>query len=243
MSRSKKKQKCNKYRKGRDHLTVVDTKEMRQFAAPELRPKNLNQDELIGLLNDDSVNIVFAIGPAGTGKTLLSTVAGIQGMKSGKYRKCVVSRPAVSVEEDHGALPGTLTEKMAPWTRPVLDIFREYYSPMQLEWMLESETLELSPLGYMRGRTFKDSFILLDEAQNTTPDQMKMALTRIGKGSKMVVTGDLDQFDRGYGENGLRDIVYRLGYTGSDRIKIVEFTKHDIERHVAVQEVLDMYND
>lgn len=241
MSRRVKKEKCNKYRNRESHLTVVETATFRD--GPIVVPRNFNQDDLLGYLNDDTVDIVLAIGPAGTGKTMLSTVVGIEGLKRGDYRKYVVTRPAVSADEDHGALPGSLMEKMAPWTRPVLDIFRDYYSMPQLQWLLESETLELSPLGYMRGRTFKHSFILLDEAQNTTPDQMKMAMTRIGIGSKLVITGDLEQYERGYENNGLRDFIERYKRTKSSRIKVIEFGHADIERHPVVSEILGIYND
>jgi phosphate starvation-inducible PhoH-like protein len=244
MSRSKKKQKCNKYRnqeQARDHLTVVDTSFER--ALPKVVPRNRNQDELLGFLEDDSVNVVFAVGPAGTGKTMLSTLAGITAMKQRKINKFVVTRPAVCVDEDHGFLPGDLNQKMAPWMLPIFDVFEEHWSTNTIEYMMESHKIEIAPLAYMRGRTFKDSYIILDEAQNTTPEQMKMMLTRIGEGSKLIVTGDIQQHDRGYEENGLLDFVQRLAATRSDRIKVVEFSRHDVERHPVVKEVLGIYDD
>ena len=160
-----------------------------------ITPRNFNQDDLLGYLEDRNINIVFAVGPAGTGKTLISTLAGVKLLKSNKINKFVVTRPAVSVDEQHGFLPGTLVEKMAPWTRPIFDIFEEYYSPEQLEYMVNDNKLEVAPLAYMRGRTFKDAWIIADEMQNATDNQMKMLLTRIGEGSKLVVTGDLNQHD------------------------------------------------
>ena len=187
--------------------------------------------------------MVFAVGPAGTGKTLISTLAGLKLLKSNKINKFVVTRPAVSVDEQHGFLPGTLVEKMAPWTRPIFDLFEEYYSPEQIEFMVNDNKLEVAPLAYMRGRTFKDSWIIADEMQNATDNQMKMLLTRIGDGSKLVVTGDLDQHDRGFESNGLKCFIQRLIDQGSDRIKLVQFEKGDVERHPIVAEVLKLYGD
>lgn len=209
----------------------------------EITPRNYHQDDLLGYLEDNSIDIVFAVGPAGTGKTMISTLAGIKGLKSGDIDKFVVTRPAVSVDEQHGFLPGTLQEKMAPWTRPIFDIFEEYYNSDQIEYMLKENKVEIAPLAYMRGRTFKNSFIIADEMQNATDNQMKMLLTRIGDGSKLVVTGDLAQHDRGYESNGLKMFIERLLEYGSQRIKLVEFDSRDIERHPVVEEVLRLYGE
>ena len=206
-------------------------------------PRNFHQDDLLGLLEDKNINIVFATGPAGTGKTFISTLAGIKGLKNNKLDKFVVTRPAVSVDEQHGFLPGTLQEKMAPWTRPIMDVFEEYYSPDQIEYMLNDNKIEIAPLAYMRGRTFKNSYIIADEMQNATDNQMKMLLTRIGENSKLIVTGDLAQHERGYESNGLRCFIERLTKLGSDRIKMVQFTNGDIERHPVVTEVLRLYDE
>lgn len=206
-------------------------------------PRNFNQDNLLGYLEDHNINIVFAIGPAGTGKTLISTLAGIKQLKNNKINKFVVTRPAVSVDEQHGFLPGTLMEKMAPWTRPIFDVFEEYYTPEQVEYMINDNKVEVAPLAYMRGRTFKDAFIIADEMQNATDSQMKMLLTRIGTGSKIVVTGDLNQHDRGYESNGLKMFIERLMDKGSESIKYIEFGNTDIERHPAVAEVLRLYGE
>jgi phosphate starvation-inducible PhoH-like protein len=153
----------------------------------------------------------------------------------------VLTRPAVSVDEHHGFLPGTLVEKMAPWVRPVMDIFEQYYTPEQLEYMIKDSKLEIAPLAYMRGRTFHNSWIIADEMQLSTVNQMKMLLTRIGDGSKLVITGDVRQCDRGYENNGLLDFMGRLGE--SSRIKIVKFDNADIERHPVVAEVLSIYGE
>ena len=247
MSRKARKQNCNKYRKqkGGDYSRVLQGGALQRQRHKEVNivPRNFNQDDLLGLLEDKNINIVFATGPAGTGKTFISTLAGIKGLKNNKLDKFVVTRPAVSVDEQHGFLPGTLQEKMAPWTRPIMDVFEEYYSPDQIEYMLNDNKIEVAPLAYMRGRTFKNSYIIADEMQNATDNQMKMLLTRIGENSKLVVTGDLAQHERGYDSNGLKCFIERLTKLGSDRIKMVQFTNGDIERHPVVTEVLRLYNE
>jgi phosphate starvation-inducible PhoH-like protein len=252
MSRKQRKEKCNKYRKtqnqklqGESHLRVIQggALERNRSKQVNITPKNFHQDDLLGYLEDNNVNIVFAIGPAGTGKTIVSTLAGIRELKGGIIDKFVVTRPAVSVDEQHGFLPGTLQEKMAPWTRPIFDVFEEYYTPDQIEYMLNDNKVEIAPLAYMRGRTFKNSYIIADEMQNATESQMKMLLTRIGEGSKLVITGDLAQHDRGFESNGLKLFIERLLKHSSDRIKLVQFDSHDIERHPVVDEVLRLYGE
>jgi len=245
MSRKARKEKCNKYRKtqeGEPNLRVIDGGFQTRSRHTEVNivPRNFHQDDLLGYLQDDNVNIIFAIGPAGTGKTLISTLAGIKQLKQNKIDKIVITRPAVNCEEDHGFLPGTLAEKMAPWVQPIIDHFEKYYSPDQLEYMINDKKIEIAPLAYMRGRNFSNSYIIADECQLTTPSQMKMLLTRIGEGSKLVITGDLDQADRG-ADNGLKDFLDRIEAKQSSRIKIVRFDSSEIERHPVVQEVLDIY--
>lgn len=246
MSRKARKQNANRYRKqkGGDYLKVIQGGALQRTRKKEVNivPRNFHQDDLLGLLEDKNINIVFAIGPAGTGKTLISTLVGIKALMQNKINKMVITRPAVSVDEQHGFLPGTLQEKMAPWTRPIMDCFEDYYSPDQIEFMLNDNKVEVAPLAYMRGRTFKDSYIIADEMQNATDNQMKMLLTRIGDNSKLVVTGDLHQHERGFENNGLLRIMERLQKTSSDRIKMINFNHHDIERHPVVSEVLDLYN-
>lgn len=204
----------------------------------EIIPRNIKQEEYVFCI-EDSI-ITFGVGPAGTGKTLIATLLGIQALKTGEVERIIITRPAVSVDEQHGFLPGTLIEKMAPWTRPIFDVFEEYYSPKQLAHMIEDGVIEVSPLAYMRGRTFKNAWIIADEMQNATPSQMKMVLTRIGDNSIMVVTGDLEQHDRGYEKNGLKDFISRLN-PKSKNVSIVQFTEKDIERSPVVTEVLGMY--
>lgn len=205
--------------------------------------RNPNQKLYLSKLHDEEKSIVFAIGPAGTGKTLLAVQNGIKLFQDGIVDKIVVTRPAVSVDEDLGFLPGTLNEKMAPWTRPIFDVFLEYYQQKDINKMLEEGVIEISPLAYMRGRTFKNAYIVADEMQNATVNQMKMLLTRLGDNSKMVVTGDLAQADR-LNDNGLVDFCNLLAdKQGMRHIDIVRFDARDIERHEAVKEVLAIYGD
>ena len=147
-------------------------------------------------------------------------------------------------EESHGFLPGDLNAKMEPWTRPIMDVIGEYYTQKEIAYMLAEQKIEISPLAYMRGRNFKRSFIVFDEAQNATTNQMKMVLTRLAEGSKLVVTGDLNQMDRKFNtDNGLRDFIERLTKTGSSSIANVNFARKDIQRHPVVAEVLKLYGE
>ena len=205
-------------------------------------PRNIHQEEYTLNLLDDAKDIVFGIGPAGTGKTLLAVQVAVKLFKEGKVDKIIVTRPAVSADEDLGFLPGTLEQKMAPWTRPIFDVLREYFNAREIEGMIEEGIIEIAPLAYMRGRTFKHSFILADEMQNATPNQMKMLLTRLGEGSMMAVTGDLAQADR-LKDNGLINFTSLLKSKDTTHISVVEFNQNDIERHKAVKEVLKIYGD
>jgi phosphate starvation-inducible protein PhoH len=205
-------------------------------------PKNENQKKYNRVLYSNKP-MIFATGPAGTGKTMLACHAAINGLNDDAYSKIILTRPTVSVEEDIGYLPGTLEEKMDPWTRPILDIFSEFYTQNQIQYMLKEKTIEICPLAYMRGRTFKNAYIIADEMQNSTPNQMKMLLTRIGENSKMVITGDLNQHDRKYDENGLKDIFEKLNNKTYKRIECITFDHEDIERSPIVKDILDIYGD
>ena len=171
--------------------------------------------------------------------------AAIRALKNKEIDRIVVTRPAVGVEnEKHVFLPGSLTQKMEPWTKPLFDVLHEYYTTRDTASMLESEVIEICPLAFMRGRTFKKSLIIADEMQNATPNQMKMLLTRIGEGSRIIVTGDVRQTDRKEGENGLLDFNNLVNrFRDSDHVGVIEFTGNDIERHPAVEEVLRIYGD
>ncbi len=211
----------------------------------ELLPRNIAQENYVDALLDMDTHIVFAMGPAGTGKTMLATQYAIKGLLEGTYQKIVITRPAVGADgESHGYLPGTLLEKMAPWVLPIMDVFKEHFSVQQVEKMIANEVIEVSPLAYMRGRTLKHAFILCDEMQNSTVSQMKMLLTRIGENSRMAITGDLKQHDRGYDKNGLGDFVERMKNNDYvDGIEVIEFGCKDVERHSVIESILKIYGD
>jgi len=230
------------------HKPQANNNNVVSFQKPQSKPinilpRNKNQETYMLKLLDPMKYIVFGVGPAGTGKTLLAVQVAIKLFKEGVIDKIVVTRPAVSADEDLGFLPGTTEEKMAPWTRPIFDVFKEYFTQKEIEGMMYDGVIEISPLSYMRGRTFKKSIIVADEMQNATRNQMKMLLTRIGEHSQMIVTGDLAQADR-MDQNGLLDFIKSLEqYRETTHIDIVRFQTHDIERHDAVREVLAVYGD
>jgi len=209
----------------------------------KIQPRNEQQRLYHRYLTDWSKVILIALGPAGTGKTYLAVQEAVESFKAKDIERIVITRPAVSVDEKHGFLPGGLVEKMAPWIRPIVDILREHWSPRQTEYFMKQEKVEIAPLAYMRGRTFKNAWIIADEMQNATPEQMKMLLTRIGEGSRLVVTGDLQQHDRGYDQNGLQEFVERYNSNPEryNLINTVEFGQQHIERHPVVSQVLDIY--
>tara|TARA_B100000941_G_C28479538_1_gene541273 strand:+ start:648 stop:1367 length:720 start_codon:yes stop_codon:yes gene_type:complete len=227
-----------------NYNNVVQIKQFqKQQRQVNILPRNRNQETYVLKLLDLRKDIVFGIGPAGTGKTLLAVQVAVKLFKEGVIDKIIVTRPAVSVDEDLGFLPGTLEQKMAPWTRPIFDVLREYFNANEIEGMIKESIIEIAPLAYMRGRTFKNSFILADEMQNATSSQMKMLLTRLGENSKMAVTGDLAQADR-MQDNGLINFVNLLQNAGNaTHLDIVRFEQRDIERHNAVKEVLQVYGD
>lgn len=208
----------------------------------ELVPKTINQEKFIVALLDNAVDVVVAGGPAGTGKTYLSTIAAIQAYRNGEVDRLVLCRPAVSIEgENHGFLPGDLTAKLAPWVRPITDILREFYSVKEIEHLISEEIIEFAPLGFLRGRTFKKTFLILDEAQNASPVQIKSLLTRIGEGSKFVISGDIEQADRKSADNGLLDLCTRLAESPIDGVTVCEFGVGDVQRHRLIGEVLRIY--
>lgn len=210
----------------------------------EIVPKSLAQERLILSLFDAETHITIAVGPAGTGKTYLAVQSAIQALRTGQVDRIVLTRPAVGVDDEkHGFLPGDLNQKMEPWTRPLLDVLHEYYSPKDVAQMLADQVIEISPLAFMRGRTFKSAYIIADEMQNATPSQMKMLLTRIGVGSKIVVTGDIEQTDRTTVNNGLIDIAARLESTPSRGLQVCRLGAKDVQRHPIIATVLEIYQD
>jgi phosphate starvation-inducible PhoH-like protein len=206
-----------------------------------LLPKNKAQEKYIDSLEDPNIYIVFGHGYAGSGKTYLATLYAIQCLKQQVVNKIVITRPNVAVDDrDIGYLPGDILKKMSPWTKPILDVFEEYYSTKEITQMIEENIIELVPMAYLRGRTFKNSIILLDEAQNTTPSSMLSALTRIGENSKLIITGDTKQSDRGK-INGLSDFLHR--FSNNPHISVCYFDKQSIERHPVITDILKMYNE
>lgn len=184
--------------------------------------------------------IVFGIGPAGTGKTYLAMAKAVESLQLGEVKRIILTRPAVEAGESLGYLPGTLTDKIDPYLRPLFDALREMLEPTQLAQLMESGTIEVAPLAYMRGRTLSDAFIVLDEAQNTTSPQMKMFLTRLGRGSKMVVTGDLTQIDLPRAATcGLQEAKQIL--EGIDQIQFCTLTSADVVRDRIVTQIIDAY--
>lgn len=221
----------------------LSQKERDLFDQRFTKPKTRSQEIYASLLKTKSKKIILATGPAGTGKTLFATEHGIRFFLQGVYEKLVFTRPSVSVDEDLGYLPGTLEDKMAPWVRPIYDILYQHMSVKEVTALLEEKVIEIAPLGYMRGRTFKNCWIVADEMQNATVAQMKMLLTRIGENSRLIVTGDLEQHDRevGAGVNGLEDFLDKFRGKRSTSIGSFEFDRTDIQREEVVKEILDIY--
>ena len=210
----------------------------------DIVPRTRNQERLVLALQDPNQAIVVTAGPAGTGKTYLAMLAAVKALRAGEVDRIVLTRPAVEVEgEKHGFLPGDLNQKMDPWVRPLTDILREYYRPQDIAAMIEEQTIEVSPLAFMRGRTFKTAYIIADEMQNATPGQCKMLMTRIGEGSKIVITGDVEQADRNRGNNGLVDLCQRLEEGGVPGIAVCNLDNRDIQRHTIIDSVLRLYAD
>lgn len=217
---------------------------------PNYEPRSENQKNYVNFLNDENIPIVLGVGPAGCGKTMFACLQAIQDLRAGNINKIILTRPIVPVEEEElGFLPGNLVKKMDPWTRPIFDIFSEFYQQHEIENMIHCGILEISPLAYMRGRTFKRSFVIADEMQNSTPNQMLMLTTRIGDHSKLVITGDLKQSDRSV-NNGLLDIIDKLkAFKDSNkkekknaRVELIELNNKDVQRSAIVSQILDIYN-
>ncbi|WP_274363381.1 PhoH family protein [Paenibacillus thermotolerans] len=209
------------------------------YKGKPIKVKTIGQKHYISTIRKK--DIVFGIGPAGTGKTYLAVVMAISALKDGKVKRIVLTRPAVEAGESLGFLPGDLQEKVDPYLRPLYDALNDVLGPDQVAKSLERGLIEVAPLAYMRGRTLDDSFIILDEAQNTTPEQMKMFLTRLGFGSKMVITGDVTQIDLPRGKSsGLVEAERILSRV--EEIGFIYFAEADVVRHSLVQKIIQAYN-
>jgi phosphate starvation-inducible protein PhoH and related proteins len=205
-----------------------------------IRPKTLNQKRYVDSI--DKHTITFGIGPAGTGKTYLAMAKAVQALQSKNVNRIILSRPAVEAGERLGYLPGTLSEKIDPYLRPLYDALHDMVDPESIPKLLAANTIEVAPLAFLRGRSLNDAFIILDEAQNTSPEQMKMFLTRLGFGSKMVVTGDQTQIDLPSGtKSGLRIVQDIL--TGIEDVSFNRLTAHDVVRHRLVGHIVAAYDE
>ena len=230
------------FKKNNIHLTkrylIKDSKQL-------YIPKTFNQIAYNDMLNNDTNKIIFSIGPAGTGKTLLACNTAIQKLKNKDIDRIILTRPVVPVEEEIGFLPGDINKKMDPWVKPIMDIFLDFYTKKQLNDMIYNNIVEIAPLGYIRGRTFKNAFIIADEMQNSSPNQMLMLLTRIGINSKMVITGDLNQSDKLY-NSGLANFIHKLkqynNKNKNNEIVLIEMNNTDIQRNKIIKTILNIYN-
>ncbi|WP_138415726.1 PhoH family protein [Aquibacillus sediminis] len=220
--------------------TLFEDEITKNAKGKSIRVKTLGQRDYITAIKTH--DLVFGIGPAGTGKTYLAVVMAVNALKKGLVKRIILTRPAVEAGESLGFLPGDLKEKVDPYLRPLYDALHDVLGNEHTLRLIERGTIEIAPLAYMRGRTLDDAFVILDEAQNTTPAQMKMFLTRLGFGSKMVITGDITQVDLPKGvQSGLRAVETRLA-----NIKGIEFTylqQSDVVRHPLVQKIIDAYED
>ena len=216
---------------------VLTAEVLRSARGRSVRPKTSGQKRYADAI-DHNV-ITFVIGPAGTGKSYLAVALAIQALQDKQVNRIILTRPAVEAGERLGFLPGTLLDKVDPYLRPLYDALYDMLGPDGAKRLLEGGTVEVAPLAFMRGRTLNDSFIILDEAQNTTPEQMKMFLTRIGFGSKVVVTGDVTQVDVAGGRSGLGGLEQLLG--SIDGLSFVHLTAKDVVRHRIVQDIVGAY--
>ena len=222
-----------------DHPAEVLSLNIVSNRGRSIRPKTANQKRYVDAIEDHT--ITFGIGPAGTGKTYLAMAKAVSALQAKKVNRIVLTRPAVEAGEHLGFLPGTLNEKIDPYLRPLFDALHDMIDIETIPRMMQSGIIEVAPLAFMRGRTLNDAFIILDEAQNTTPEQMKMFLTRLGFGSKMVITGDVTQIDLPNGQHsGLR--VVRDILKGIDDIALLELTAEDVVRHRLIGDIVKAYD-
>jgi len=253
-SKKELKYKMNQINKYDENIELLLDSEKISHKRMNYKPKSDNQKEYIKAINNKNIDLVFCLGPAGTGKTLFACKYAIESLKNNYIKKFIITRPTTTLDENIGYLPGDTNDKMSPFTQHIYDIFLEYYSQKEINSLIEQKIIEVVPLAYMQGRTFKDAYIIGDEMQNSTPNQMFMLLTRIGKNSKMIITGDPTQTLNK--NNGLVNIIDKLNikYNNNynddelkkdnmkkDNIQIIYMDNLDIQRHHIVKIVNELY--
>jgi phosphate starvation-inducible PhoH-like protein len=236
---------------------VAKKSKIKKIYSSSYLPKTENQQKYVDCLNNDKNKMIIVSGPAGTGKTMFACLKAIDLLNKSDIDKIIITRPIITVEEEIGFLPGNIVKKMDPWTKPIFDLFMEYYSKMELDNMINKNIIEISPLGFMRGRTFKNAFIIADEMQNSSPSQMKMLTTRLGTNTRMVITGDLEQTDytnnnnNNNNNNGLFELVNKIKLYYHDNfsemsnkkmIELVTLERKDVERSEIVRRMIDIYS-
>jgi phosphate starvation-inducible PhoH-like protein len=226
---------------------VMTKKLLSNFSKSQYQPKTMAQYEYNNALYNKMIDLLICTGPAGTGKTLLACQYAIESLQKNSTNKIIITRPTIAIEENIGFLPGNIKDKMHPWTIPIFDIFKEFYTQKDIDKLINENVIEIVPVGFMQGRTFKNSIIIADEMQNSTPNQMFMLLTRIGVKSKMMITGDLMQTTNK--DNGLYDLINKLNLNyiskddmEDDGIKMINFQTSDIQRSKIVSKITSIYN-
>ena len=228
------------------------SKPKQNIFTPIYKPKSENQQKYMDYLKNENVSLILSVGPAGTGKTMFACLEAIQLLKNDKINKIIITRPIIGVgDEELGFLPGNMMKKMEPWTQPIFDVFLQYFTKAEIDHFLYNGNIEISPLAFMRGRTFRNAFVIADEMQNTSPSQMAMFVTRFGENSKGVITGDLNQSDKnGQGQvNGLYHLLQKMERYTDNRedlermVKIIRFDEKDVERSKLVGLMVNVYGN
>ena len=233
-------------------LSTTSRHNLKSFVKPKINnfekkyiAKSEGQNNYKKSLYDRNIDLLICNGPAGSGKTSLACEYSLEMLKQNQIKKIIITRPTKMIEENLGYLPGDINDKMYPWTRPIFDIFQEYFTQSEIDYYLKDNIVEICPLGFIQGRTFKNSVIIADEMQNSSESQMFMLLTRIGENSKMIINGDLNQIRE---NNGLKDLITRLNlkypsesekYDNS--ISLINLDENDIQRHKIIKKIIDIY--